>query len=100
MTIEHRGEFEQKNMINLDDWIFGCDICQEVCPWNIKFSELSNEKEFRDKNLIRDKGYDFWNDLTEEDFRTIFKNSAVKRTKYLGLKRNIYKAKEQRKGKM
>ena len=100
VTIEHRGEFEQKNMINLDDWIFGCDICQEVCPWNIKFSELSNEKEFRDKNLIRDKGYDFWNDLTEEDFRTIFKNSAVKRTKYLGLKRNIYKAKEQRKGKM
>ena len=100
VTIEHRGEFEQKNMINLDDWIFGCDICQEVCPWNIKFSELSNEKEFRDKNLIRDKGYDFWNDLTEEDFRTIFKNSAVKRTKYLGLKRNIYKAKEQRKGEM
>ena len=98
VTIEHRGEFEQKNMINLDDWIFGCDICQEVCPWNIKFSELSNEKEFRDKNLIRDKGYDFWNDLTEEDFRIIFKNSAVKRTKYLGLKRNIYKAKEQRKG--
>ncbi len=95
VTIEHRGEFEQKNMINLDDWIFGCDICQEVCPWNIKFSELSNEEEFGDRNLLRDKDYNFWNDLTEEGFRTIFKNSAVKRTKYSGLKRNISKAKEQ-----
>ena len=95
VTIEHRGDFEKENMINLDNWIFGCDICQEVCPWNIKFSELSNEEDFSDKNLLRDKDYNFWNNLTEEEFRKIFKNSAVKRTKYSGLKRNISTAKEQ-----
>ena len=81
--------------LEIDDWIFGCDICQEVCPWNIKFSEFSNEEDFSDKNLLRDKDYNFWNNLTEEEFRKIFKNSAVKRTKYLGLKRNISTAKEQ-----
>ena len=95
VTIEHRGDFEEKNMIDLDDWIFGCDICQEVCPWNIKFGELSNEADFSDKNLLREKDYDFWNNLTEDEFRKIFKNSAVKRTKYSGLKRNIFTAKKQ-----
>ena len=96
VTIEHRGEFEKQNMINLDDWIFGCDICQEVCPWNIKFSEISDEEGFSDKNLLREKDYNFWNNLTEEEFRKIFKNSAVKRTKYSGLKRNITTAKQQK----
>ena len=96
VTIEHRGEFEEQNMINLDDWVFGCDICQEVCPWNIKFSKFSNEEYFSDKHFIREKNYDFWSNLTEEEFRKIFKKSAVKRTKYVGLKRNISAAKKQR----
>ena len=96
VTIEHRGEFEKNNMIDLNDWIFGCDICQEVCPWNIKFSELSNEENFFDRNILKDKEYDYWNNLSEEEFKKIFKKSAVKRTKYSGLKRNILKAKEQR----
>ena len=96
VTIEHRGEFEKNNMIDLNDWIFGCDICQEICPWNIKFSELSNEEKFFDKNLLKDKEYDYWDNLSEEKFKKIFKKSAVKRTKYSGLKRNIQKAKEQK----
>ena len=96
VTIEHRGEFEKNNMIDLNDWIFGCDICQEICPWSIKFSELSNEEKFFDKNLLKDKEYDYWDNLSEEKFKKIFKKSAVKRTKYSGLKRNIQKAKEQK----
>ena len=80
-------------MIDLNDWIFGCDICQEVCPWNIKFSEFSNEKDFFDRYSLKEKDYKFWENLTEEEFRKIFKNSPVKRTKYSGLKRNISEAK-------
>ena len=95
LTIEHRGDLPPEYKNKLDDWIYGCDICQEVCPWNIKFSEISNEKEFYDKNLLKDKEYDFWDNLSEEEFKRIFKKSAVKRTKHSGLKRNITTAKQQ-----
>jgi len=88
MTIEHRDDFSD-DVLNLNDWIFGCDICQEVCPWNIRFSQLSDSDEFLDRNRIKDKNYDDWDSLTEEEFRTLFKGSAVKRTKYKGLRRNI-----------
>jgi len=88
MTIEHRDEFSE-DIIDLNDWIFGCDICQEVCPWNVRFSQLSDSEEFYDKNMIKNKNYNDWESLTEEEFRTLFKHSSVKRTKYKGLKRNI-----------
>ena len=60
-----------------------------------EYDDDEDEEDFSDKNLLRDKDYNFWNNLTEEEFRKIFKNSAVKRTKYSGLKRNISTAKEQ-----
>ena len=88
MTIEHRGQFSS-DVINLNNWIFGCDICQEVCPWNIKFSQISNEEDFFDMNMIKEKNHEDWSSLTEEEFRDFFKDSPVKRTKYEGLKRNI-----------
>ena len=88
MTIEHRGQFSS-DVINLNDWIFGCDICQEVCPWNIKFPQISDEKDFFDTKMIKEKNYENWNSITDEEFRFLFKDSAVKRTKYKGLKRNI-----------
>ena len=88
MTIEHRGQFST-DVINLNDWIFGCDICQEVCPWNIKFSQISNEEDFFDTKMIKEKNYEDWNCITDEEFKFLFKDSAVKRTKYKGLKRNI-----------
>jgi len=95
VTIEKRGDFEEENLINLDNWIFGCDICQDICPWNIKFSSNTSEDSFNDKFSLKSRGYDYWENLTEEEYRRVFKNSAVKRAKFTGLKRNILKAKEQ-----
>ncbi len=96
VTIEHKGEFEKNNLINLNDWIFGCDVCQDVCPWNVKFSEMTLEKDFFDEHSIKEKDYNYWENLTEENYRKLFKNSAVKRAKYSGFKRNVLTAKEQK----
>ena len=78
------NEFKGK----MDNWMFGCDVCQDVCPWN-RFSKSTKETAFKPhENLLKMSKTD-WEDLTEEVFRELFKNSAVKRTKFQGLKRNI-----------
>ena len=87
-TIEHRGSFNE-NENNLDGWIYGCDICQDVCPWNIKFSQITTEKSFLPKGEIVDWSDDQWDKLNELTYNKLFKGSSVKRTKYVGLKRNI-----------
>lgn len=72
----------------MDGWMFGCDICQDVCPWN-RFSKQHSEPSFDPhENLLKMSKSD-WEDLTEDVFREIFRNSAVKRTKFDGLQRNI-----------
>ena len=88
LTIEHRGKLPE-NQNDLKGWIYGCDICQEVCPWNEKFSETSNISEFQPRQEILNWTNEDWQNLDEEQFRKLFKGSAVKRTKYVGLKRNI-----------
>lgn len=89
LTIELKDEIipsEFKGKI--DNWMFGCDICQDVCPWN-RFSKPHNEADFNPhENLLKMNKSD-WKDLTEEVFQEIFRKSAVKRTKFKGLKRNI-----------
>ena len=72
----------------MNDWMFGCDICQDVCPWN-RFSKPHKEPAFEPHEKLGDMRSDDWHELTEELFREIFKGSAVKRTKFSGLKRNI-----------
>ena len=89
-TIEHKGEFDN-NSIDLDSWIYGCDICQEVCPWNKKFSKITQEKSFYPRDEIVEHSEKEWIKLNGEDFKKIFKGSPVKRTKHSGLKRNINK---------
>ena len=88
LTIEHRGKFP-KDQPELHSWGYGCDVCQEVCPWNQKFARESDRSEFQPRQEILDRTKEDWKKLTEKKFREIFKGSAVKRTKFAGLKRNI-----------
>lgn len=71
-----------------DDWMFGCDVCQDVCPWN-SFAKPTNEKAFTPINEILHFNKKDWEELTEEKFKIVFKDSPIKRSKYLGIKRNI-----------
>ena len=89
LTIELKDEIIPKEFQGkMESWMFGCDICQDVCPWN-RFSKSHNEPLLNPKPNILGLNKKDWEDLTEEVFRDIFKNSAVKRTKFKGLKRNI-----------
>ena len=88
-TIENRNtNLEEEIKIAMGSWVAGCDICQDVCPWNKK-SIPHNEKEFLPKKELRDLKKKDWIELTEDTFNKIFEGSAVKRTKFQGLKRNI-----------
>ena len=89
LTIEHRGDLPAEMEDKISGWIYGCDICQEVCPWNIKFSQISKESTFQPKPNLQNRNINEWHNLSKEKFKEIFKESAVKRTKYEGLKRNI-----------
>jgi epoxyqueuosine reductase len=68
--------------------MFGCDICQDICPWN-RFSKPHNEPLFAPKEELLNFNKKDWEEITEETFGKVFQKSAVKRTKYSGLKRNI-----------
>lgn len=93
LTIELKDQIPASFEGKMDNWVFGCDICQEVCPWN-RFSKSHSEPAFHPKNELLELFNNNWQDLTEEVFRSVFKGSAVKRTKFEGLKRNIEKAKK------
>jgi epoxyqueuosine reductase len=71
-----------------DNWMFGCDVCQDVCPWN-RFSKPTKENHFSPIPAVLNFSSNDWEELTEESFKAIFKNSAIRRTKYSGIKRNL-----------
>ena len=87
-TIELKDQIPNSVKGQFDDWMFGCDICQDVCPWN-KFSKPHQEPLFNPHPELLSMTKKDWNDITEDTFKKVFKNSAVKRTKYSGLIRNI-----------
>lgn len=87
-TIEKKGTIPAEFSQHMEDWIFGCDICQEVCPWN-RFSTPHDEPEFAPHPDLLALTKKEWQNLSREDFQKIFRKSPVKRTKYEGLKRNI-----------
>ena len=87
-TIELKDAIPQEMKGTFDNWMFGCDICQEVCPWN-RFSTLHKEPSFEPHPKLLSLTKADWVDLKKETFQEVFKNSAVKRTKYEGLIRNI-----------
>ena len=72
-----------------DDWMFGCDVCQDVCPWN-RFSSSTNEMNFTPIPEILNFTRNDWEEVTEASFKTIFKNSPLKRSKFEGIKRNLH----------
>ena len=88
LTIELKDEIPTEFKEQMEGWMFGCDICQEVCPWN-RFSTPHNEPQFEPKEALMDMKKEEWQEITQEVFSKIFTKSAVKRTKFKGLKRNI-----------
>lgn len=88
LTIELKNEIPNQFQDQMENWIFGCDICQEVCPWN-RFSSPHHEASLDPSTTLNEMNDHDWIELTQEVFRDLFKKSAVKRTKYVGLKRNI-----------
>ena len=92
-TIELKNEIPTCVKGQFDNWMFGCDICQDVCPWN-RFSKLHNEPLFNPKPELLSMTKKDWEEITKDVFNKIFQKSAVKRTKFSGLERNIKFLKE------
>ncbi|MBK0379184.1 tRNA epoxyqueuosine(34) reductase QueG [Mucilaginibacter segetis] len=88
LTIELKNEIPNEFKGKMDNWMFGCDICQDVCPWN-RFSVLNSEPAFIPPPELSQFNKSDWDEITSETFKKVFKNSAVKRTRFEGLKRNI-----------
>jgi epoxyqueuosine reductase len=87
LTIEHRGEIEEKYHDQFENWVYGCDICQDVCPWN-KFQQETEHKEFYPRELNATPKLDELASISQVEFSKRFKDSPIKRTKVEGLKRN------------
>jgi epoxyqueuosine reductase len=88
LTIELKNNIPNQFKNMMDDWMFGCDICQDVCPWN-RFSAPNQEPLFQPKEQLLNYSKKDWEEITEEIFKDLFKDSAIKRTGFSGLKRNI-----------
>ena len=88
LTIELKENIPTEFKGQMDNWIFGCDVCQTVCPWN-RFAKPHNEPAFEPHEELLNLTNSEWQEMTTSVFDKVFKNSAVKRTKFDGLKRNI-----------
>ncbi|MGB3616788.1 MAG: tRNA epoxyqueuosine(34) reductase QueG [Catalinimonas sp.] len=87
-TIELKEQIPEEVRGQFEDWIFGCDICQDVCPWN-RFARPHREPAFEPHPKLRTLNKTDWEEITEDVFREVFRRSAVKRTKLAGLRRNV-----------
>ena len=88
LTIELKDAIPQEFAGKLNDWAFGCDICQQVCPWN-RFSRPHQEPQLAPNPELMAMTKEEWHGMTEVVFDKLFEGSAVKRTKYVGLSRNL-----------
>lgn len=89
LTIEYRGKFDTAQKSKLNGWIYGCDICQQVCPWNKKKQKYTDEDSFKPIQEIGEYSYTDWLNIDDNSFRNIFRDSPVKRIKYYRFMRNI-----------
>ena len=87
-TIELKEALSQQTSVKTDNWLFGCDVCQEVCPWN-RFSKPHQEPEFEPIPAILNLTTQEWEEMTEEVFKALFRESPLKRAKYSGIRRNL-----------
>ena len=87
-TIELKDQLPNEMKGKFDNWMFGCDVCQDVCPWN-KFSKPHSQPLFNPHPELLDMTKKDWEEITEDVFKKVFQKSAVKRTKFSGLQRNI-----------
>jgi epoxyqueuosine reductase len=88
LTIELKSEIPAEFQGKMEEWMFGCDICQDVCPWN-RFAIPHKEEKFKPNHFLKTYTKKEWREITQELFSEIFRKSPVKRTKFTGLKRNI-----------
>jgi epoxyqueuosine reductase len=95
LTIEKKGDLPENLKGKWDDWIFGCDICQDVCPWNLPVRQVGskleshNEETFNISEELKHLSKADWKYLDKSEFKKLFRNSPLERTKFEGLKRNI-----------
>lgn len=87
-TIELKEALSKQTTVNTHNWLFGCDICQEVCPWN-RFSKPHSEPAFEPIPAILNLSTQDWEEMSEEVFKRLFKESPLKRAKYSGIRKNL-----------
>ena len=88
LTIEHKGEIDKQYHTDIQNWVFGCDICQDVCPWNSK-AKLAQLIDLHPRERVLEATGRQFNELTINEFNDLFEGSAVKRTKFEGFERNL-----------
>jgi epoxyqueuosine reductase len=89
LTIEHKGAVDSSLSEKFENWIYGCDICQDVCPWNKKFASISGVGEFIPNERIINMNLPDFQSITLEDFKILFSKSAIKRIKHQKFLENI-----------
>jgi epoxyqueuosine reductase len=89
LTIEQKGPIPESFASRLDGWVFGCDICNEVCPWNQRFAEASSAEEFRSRDAFAGAGPDLFEEMDEEEFARRFGDTPLERAGLRGMRRNF-----------
>jgi epoxyqueuosine reductase len=92
LTIEQKGPIPVGLAERLDGWVFGCDICNEVCPWNLRFAEATGAEEFRSRHLLDGAGPELFDEMEEEDFTRRFGHTPLERPGLRGMRRNLHAA--------
>jgi len=88
LTIELKDSIPEAYHEDMGEWMFGCDICQDVCPWNRK-SAYGQFSDLKPRTQVLKSDIDYWAEITPDEFNRVFEGSAVKRTKFEGFKRNV-----------
>jgi epoxyqueuosine reductase len=92
LTIEHRGPIPESTVPKLDGWAFGCDVCNDVCPWNLRFAAETTTPEFAPRGLLHGAGPDYFDQMDEAEFAERFGDTPLARPGLAGMRRNLHAA--------